>query len=485
MAGLKLKFPKLRLAVIVGPIAAVVTIVIIAVSLRVCIIKIGVDQVGVKTVVWGVKRGIVKRDYGAGWHRNVPGTVEWEIYDSTVQTLEMTESHAGTQGHEERDVLKVRTKDDYDVSVDLIIKYRIRKGEAWALRRDIGSTERYKQIVENEARDIARSVFGKMGELDLYNPIEKRKRALEGKKIHNTKLKSRHVEIVDWLILDIRFDPGLDRKIKSIKVAELDEILNISKGKAASQRGTTQTIDAETEAVSLEIEGNKKAKLVILEAKTKNRIITVLARADQYLVEKKAHGDKYKAEMAASGFFLIAKARADGERLRREAMTGLGGNMIVAIEAARNMNLGDVVVSTQDIDLLDVDKMVNKLGAAKEEVLTKLLQKLEKSVDTNINNKTGMKTTLEGETTEGDDEQFKVDRDFKLDGYDLHNAKVQKLKEAVEEEEESTQNKDSNKESTYNNKKTKSEIDESEIDDAHERLRSNSGKTMEWSISDD
>lgn len=411
MAGLKLKFPKLKLAFIVIPITIVVIIVVIAVSLRVCIIKIGIAQVGVKTVVWGVKRGIVKRDFGAGWHRNVPGTVQWEIYDSTVQTLEMSEEHAGIKGHEERDVLKVRTKDDYDVSVDLIIKYRIKYGEAWALRRDIGSTERYKQIVENEARDIARSVFGKMGELDLYNPIEKRKRALEGKKLHHKRLKNRHVEIIDWLILDIRFDPGLDRKIKSIKVAELDEILNISKGKAANQRGITQTIDAETEAVALEIEGDKKAKLVVMEAKTKNNIITIIAKADQYMVEKKAQGDKYKAEKSASGSYLIAKANADGERLRRKAMAGLGGNMIVAIEAAKNMNLADIVVSTMEIDLLDIDSMVSKLGAEKEKELTALLEQLEKSVD-------------EGDSHIEGINQFQLDKDYITDDYNFESGKT-------------------------------------------------------------
>ncbi len=380
MAKLKLKMPKLKLAAIIGPLAIVIVVVIIVVSLRVCIIKIGVDQVGVKTVVWGVKRGIVKRDFGAGWHRNVPGTVQWDIYDSTVQTLEMTEVKSGTKGHDERDVLKVRTKDDYDVSVDLIIKYRIKKGEAWALRQDIGSTERYKMIVENEARDIARSVFGKMGELDLYNPVEKRKRALEGKAIHLQRVSNRHVDIIDWLILDIRFDPGLDRKIKSIKVAELEEVLNISKGKAAAQRGVTQTIDAETEAVALEIGGDRSAKLVVMEAKTKNRIITIMAKANQYMVEKKAEGDRYIAERSAEGSFLNAKALADGEKLRRSAMTGLGGNMIVAIEAARNMNLKDLLISTMDVDLLNIDKMVNKLGARKEKELTKLMQKLEEDV---------------------------------------------------------------------------------------------------------
>lgn len=368
------KLPKLRLVFIIVPASAIISMVIIAISLRACIIKIGVDQVGVKTVVWGVKRGIVKMDFGPGWHRNVPGTVQWDIYDASVQTLEMTEEHSGMPGFDERDVLKVRTKDDYDVSVDVIIKYQIKKGKAWAIRQDIGTTERYKLIVENEARDIARSVFGKMVEADLYNPYEKRKRAAEAKALHNERLIKRHVDIIEWLILDIRFDPGLDRKIKSIKLAELDQLLNISKGMAAEQRGTTQTIDAQIEAVSLEISGDREAKLEVMEARAANKILELMARANQYMVEKRAEADRYKAERTAAGNFLIAKANADGEKIRRNAMAGLGGNMIVALEAARNLNLGSLLISTKDVDLLDLNKMATKFGALKENDMSLLLE---------------------------------------------------------------------------------------------------------------
>ncbi len=65
----------------------------------------------------------------------------------------------------------------------------------------------------------------------------------------------------------------------------------------------------------------------------------------------------------AAGGLLVDRAKAEGERLRRVSMTGLGGDLIVALEAARNINLDDVVVSTQDMDLLDVDEMIIKLGA--------------------------------------------------------------------------------------------------------------------------
>jgi hypothetical protein len=96
------------------------------------------------------------------------------------------------------------------------------------------------------------------------------------------------------------------------------------------------------------------------------KVTNILAGADKFLIQKKAEGDLYKEERRAAGELLIARAKAAGERLRRLAMTGSGGDMIVALEAARNINLADVVISTQDVDLLDIDTMVNRLGAGKD-----------------------------------------------------------------------------------------------------------------------
>lgn len=239
------------------PIAVLAVIAISIVSIKFFVIKVGADQVGVRTRVWGVSRGIVQKDYGPGWHRAISTIDQWDLYDITVQTLEMAKENSGL-GHDERKHVAIRTADDYDVEVDLVIKYQIKRGSAWKLRQDLGVGERYKIIVENETRDVARSVFGKMVERDLYNPEEKRKRAEECRTRLRERLESRYIEIIDVLILEFRFDQQLDRKIKNIKVAELDYVLNQSKALAAEQRGITQTIEADTEAVAQKISADKE-----------------------------------------------------------------------------------------------------------------------------------------------------------------------------------------------------------------------------------
>lgn len=345
------------------PIGIVVFLILFVIGIKFFVIKVGVDQVGVRTIIWGVKRGLVEKDYGPGWHRAISGIDQWDLYDSTVQTLELVKAPS-RMGHDERQEAAIRTADDYDVSADLIVKFQIKKGQAWKLRQDIGVGERYKIIVENEIRDIARSVLGKMSERDLYNPDEKRKRAAAFKEQLISRLTDRHVDIIDVLILEMRFDPQLERKIKNIKLAELDNVLNISKALAAEQRGITQTIDADTEAIAQKIVGDKERSITVLDAETTKQTIEILAEADKYLIQKKAEGDLYSEQRKAEGNLLIKRAQAEGEGLRREAISGMGGDIIVAMEAARNMNLADLNISSLDINLLDVDEMTTRFGVS-------------------------------------------------------------------------------------------------------------------------
>jgi len=356
------------------PISIIIAILVIVVGVRFMIIRVEIDQIGVKTVIWGFKRGVIQKDYKPGWHRFIRQIETWDLFDGTVQTLSLTRDARNAEGKIESQEIRVRTADDYEVSVDIIVKYQIMEGKANKIRQEIGPGNRYKMFVESETKDVARSVLGKMTEKDLYNPDEKRKRAEEAKILLASQVKSRHVRIIDWLILDMRFDTQLERKIKNVKLAELDELLNVAKEKAVGKRGITQTIDASTEALAQKIQSDKDGKIVALKAEMDTKVTKIISSANKFMVEQKAEGDHYMHVKHAAGELLVDRAKAEGERLRRLAMTGLGGDLIVALEAARNINLGDVVVSTQDMDLLDVDDMIKKLGAGVERDLPIILE---------------------------------------------------------------------------------------------------------------
>jgi len=356
------------------PISIVIAIFVIVVGVRFMIIRVEIDQIGVKTTIWGLKRGVVQKDYKPGWHRFIRQLETWDLFDGTVQTLNLTRDARNADGKMESKEIRIRTADDYEVSVDMIVKYQIMKGKANKIRQEIGPGDRYKIFVESETKDVARNVLGKMTERDLYNPDEKIRRAEAAKILLASQIKSRHVRVIDWLILDMRFDTQLERKIKNVKLAELDELLNVAKEKAVGKRGITQTIDASTEALAQKIQSDKDGKIVALKAEMDTKVTEIIASANKFTIGQMAQGDHYMHVNHAAGELLVARAEAEGERLRRVAMTGLGGDLIVALEAARNINLDDIVVSTQDMDLVDVDEMIIKLGAGVKRDLPVILE---------------------------------------------------------------------------------------------------------------
>jgi len=327
------------------------------------IIYIPVGTVGVRTQEYAVfgKKGVVGKDFGPGWHRNLGPVDFWVLFDSTVQTLEMTRDpkRGSAKG---RDDIQVQSADGYAVSVDMTVKYRIMSGSAYKLYQDTGSGVKYKTIVRNEAQEAAMGLFGQMKTEDFYNPQERRKKAQQVKKLLTESLTDNFTEVIDVLIRNVQFDPEYENKIRRKKLADQEVELNKSMARAAQMKGKTQVIEAETQKLVNIIRKEKEAELIRMQAETDREIARIKADYEKYATQKNADADLIAAEKGAKGQLLVKKSEAEGERLRNQAMRGVGGSTIVALEAARNLNLANVTVSTMNIDLLDIDGMATRLG---------------------------------------------------------------------------------------------------------------------------
>ena len=345
---------------------SVVVIVIIGggwLALNVLTVDIPIGMVGVRIQQYGIlgKKGVVNRDFGPGWHRDLGPIDSWEIFDSTVQTLEMTKDpvHGSVMG---QDDVKVQSADGYAISLDVTVKYRILAGTAHKVYQNTGSGIKYKSIVRTEAQQACMGFFGQMKTEDFYDPVERRVKAAEVKEVLTRALEDNFIQVIDVLIRDVEFDPQYEEKIRKKKLADQEVELNKSLSKAAEMTGKTQVIEAETEKLVAIVLKEKEATLVTMQAETDLAVAKVMATYGKYVTERKADADLIVAENEAEGERLVKKAEAEGERLRNEAMQGPGGDVIVALEAAGNLSFSDMTISTLDTDFLDIDKMVEKLG---------------------------------------------------------------------------------------------------------------------------
>jgi regulator of protease activity HflC (stomatin/prohibitin superfamily) len=333
--------------------------------LNTTVIFVPVGKVGVMTREYAVtgKRGVVEEDFKPGWHWDMGPLHSWTLFDSTVQALEMTRNvnYGDRMG---RDDVEVQSADGYAVSVDVTVKYRILKDKAFKLYQDTGSGIKYKTIVRTEAKDACIAMFGEMETEDFYDPAKRREKALQVQnKLHNS-LADNYVEVIDVLIKNVQFDPEYEKKIQRKKLADQEVQLNISMARAEEMSGKTQVIVAETGKMLAIITQEQAAELIKMEALANRQIAKIKADYESFATRKNADADLIAAQQDAKGQLLVKTAEAEGEKLRNEAMRGVGGSTIVALEAARNLNLDDMIISTMNIDLLDIDAMAKKLGAS-------------------------------------------------------------------------------------------------------------------------
>jgi len=326
-------------------------------------IRVPVGQVGVRVQQYGMlgNKGVVMKDFGPGWHRDLGPIDSWELFDSTVQALEMTRNPQYGSVHGVDDV-KVQTSDGYAISLDVTIKYRIVDGNVHRLYKDTGSGIKYRTIVRNEAQSACIGLLGQMKTEEFYSPQARRDKATEVYARLSEALKDNYVEVIDVLIRSVQFDPEYEAKIRQKKLSDQEVELNKSLSNAERKSGERQVIEAETvKLVKLVIKA-QEAELIGMKAQTDLEIASIQADAERFIKELEADADLVNAQKGADGARKVAMAEAEGEKLRNDAIQGVGGSVIVALEAARNLKITEATISTVDIDLLDINKMVEKLG---------------------------------------------------------------------------------------------------------------------------
>jgi hypothetical protein len=337
----------------------VLVLVIGALILRMLVVKIEPGTTGVVNAEW--TGGLVEKDFGPGYHWSVGPLHTWSIYDTTVQTLHMVRDQ--NQGHGDvYSALLVKSKEGADVTLDVTLKYRIANGKAWQVRKDQGSGDLYKRLVSNLARDVMRVALGGLQTEAFYKAADRKAVATSMEAALRARLAEIHVELVSILIRDLEFDPRFQERIKEKTLASQQIELNKAKSRAAEARGKTNKIEAETEAKVVVINQQKEKTLITLRAENDKKIQAITADYRKTVTETKSDADLYAAVKEAEGVKLLKEAEARGEALRREALAGAGGSVLVALELVRNLKLGEMVLSTQAVNPLDVETLLDRLG---------------------------------------------------------------------------------------------------------------------------
>lgn len=348
--------------------------------INVFMIKIDVGETGVRTKQYAVlgEKGVEPRDFGPGWHRSLPMLDTWNIFDSTVQTTEFTTSQERKANYKRFSLfsssiksnypgtgperIELKSKDGYTVKLDVTVKYRIAPDKVNELYRTFNTEARYKGIVRDQVQNTLRSVFGTMRTEEFYNPEVRRAKTETAYLQLKEDLEASFIHVINILIRDISFDTSYERKILDKKLADQDVELNKSRAFAEEKKGLTNKIVAETEAMVRVIGEEKNAAQLRMQAETDKEIAQIQADAQVTVSRITADANLYAAELNAKGNLLEKEAEAQGEKLKADALNTPGGKNLVTLEIIEQLSLGDITVSTEGIDFLNVESMMKRLG---------------------------------------------------------------------------------------------------------------------------
>lgn len=309
----------------------------------------GKTEVGVRTVKWNLfgKKGVEDKIYPPG-STNIflPFINDWHTFDTKLQNLEMTaEVHRGDRST--RDDLLFKTIDGNDISLDVIIAYRIDPKQAPFILQHVATSDQAlrDKVVRTIARSKPRDIFGELKTEEFYVADKRREKSDQAKENLQRILGPYGIIIEKVLTKDYRFNPEYQKAIEDKKIADQMVEKNKSAQHAALEEYRKELEEAKGEVNKMVADADgtfQKAKI----------------EADAYYEKQKLIADAIKAE---------GQAEAKGIERMNKALAGAGGETMVKLQVAEALQgkkilLLPVSEGGMNLKTTDINDLIKTLG---------------------------------------------------------------------------------------------------------------------------
>ncbi len=276
----------------------------------------GPTEVGVRTVKWSpfTPKGVVNEVYPPGATYFFPAVLnDWHTFDTKLQNVEMTfDPTRGDRMH--RDDLLFKTIDGNDISLDVIVSYRIDPAMAPIVVQYVGTSdfEIKDKVVRTIARSRPRDVFGELKTEEFYVSDKRDEKAEHVRQDLNEMMNPYGVIVERVSTKDYRFNPAYQKAIEDKKVADQVAEQNKSATKAALEEYVKKLEDAKGEVNKMVAESDGRFRQAEIEA-------------DAYYEQQQ----RIAAAIEAEGV-----AEAKGITEMNKALAGSGGEVMVKLKLA-------------------------------------------------------------------------------------------------------------------------------------------------------
>jgi regulator of protease activity HflC (stomatin/prohibitin superfamily) len=309
----------------------------------------GETEVGVRTCYLALfdEKGVQNRVYAPGsTYFFLPFINDWHLFDTKLQNLEMTLSKSRGD-RSTKDDLVFKTIDGNDISLDVIVAYRIDPSKASHILQYVARDNRTlrEKIVRTVGRSKPRDIFGELKTESFYVAEARETQANRAKDELQKILGPMGIVVEKVLTKDYRFNPEYTKAIEDKKVADQQ----VEKNKSAQHS-------------ALE---NYKRKL----EEARGEVNKLVADADGQYLKAKINADAYQEQqkLLAEAIKTEAIAEAKGIQEMNNALAGSGGEAIVKLRIAealqgKRIMLLPVSEGGMNLKTTDVNRLIETLG---------------------------------------------------------------------------------------------------------------------------
>ena len=286
----------------------------------------GPTEVGVRTVKFNLfgKKGVEDKAYSPGaTYFFMPFFSDWHTFDTRLNTLDMSSS-TSRGDRMGRDDLLFKTVDGNDISLDIVLSWRIDPAKAPIILQEVATNmdELKENIIRTVTRSKPRDIFGELETEDFYLADKRSEKAEEVKTALNKILEPLGVIVERVGTSDYRFSPEYQKAIEDRKVAQQ---------RAEKAKSTTRATEQKFLAGVEEAKGD---------------VAKMKAEADGTFEQAKIKADAAfkQEEKRAEAIRIEGQAEATGIRKMNEALAGSGGESVVKLAVAEALQGKKIVL---------------------------------------------------------------------------------------------------------------------------------------------
>lgn len=306
-------------------------------------------EVGVRTKKFSIlsDTGVEDKAYAPGsTYVFLPFINDWHTFDTKLQNLEMV-FERGRGDRRTRDDLLFKTIDGNDISLDVIIAYRIDAEKAPYILQYVADNDRTlrDKIVRTVARSKPRDIFGELTTEEFYVADKRELQSQRAKEVLQEILGPLGITVEKVLTKDYRFNKEYQKAIEDKKVADQQVQKNRSAQHAALEEYKRKLEEAKGEVNKLIADADgtyRKAKI----------------EADVYYEKQKLIAQAIKSE---------GVAEAMGIQEMNTALAGAGGEAFVKLRIAEAMQgkrimLLPVSEGGMNLKTTDINQLITTMG---------------------------------------------------------------------------------------------------------------------------